>query len=280
MKLSVLSVFLFCSASLLASPWEEVKAPTLHQPSSIGGYANGCLEGAVPLPLNGVGYQVLRSQANRYYGHPRAIQFVERLSLTLTQRLDTILLIGDLSLPRGGRFASGHSSHQTGLDIDVWLRFADTPLSERELQLPEPLSMVDFQRYSISPLNWDERHFEMVKYAAQDHAVARIFVHPVIKQQLCHQESTSGDGRRWLQKVRPWWGHHYHFHVRLTCPANSSSCIEQAPPPEGDGCGAELSSWITHIKQNQSTAKKRTRSPGKHKVMPDQCQLLLTGNAR
>ena len=46
-----------------------------------------------------------------------------------------------------------------------------------------------------------------------------------------------GDQREWLRKVRPWWGHHDHFHVRLPCPADSPLCEAQAALPQGDGCG-------------------------------------------
>ncbi len=135
MRLSLSFYFsLFVSAPLYATPWEQVSAPTHNMSSSIGSYANGCLDGASPLPLEGTGYQVLRSRTNRYYGHPNTIDFVESLALKANQKLKTTLLIGDLSLPRGGRFSSGHSSHQTGLDIDIWLRLADSPLSYNELQ--------------------------------------------------------------------------------------------------------------------------------------------------
>ena len=57
------------------------------------------------------------------------------------------------------------------------------------------------------------------------HEVARIFVHPAIKKALC--EGASQD-RSWLRKIRPWWGHHYHFHVRLKCPSGYAGCKNQS----------------------------------------------------
>lgn len=39
---------LFVSAPLYATPWEQVSAPTHNMSSSIGSYANGCLDGASP----------------------------------------------------------------------------------------------------------------------------------------------------------------------------------------------------------------------------------------
>lgn len=258
---------------LNATPWEQKSSPSLHAPDAIGSYANGCLAGGVSLPLSGSGYQVLRSERERYYGHPDAIEFVKRFAKLVQQQLATHILIGDMSLPQGGRFSSGHSSHQTGLDIDIWLKLADDKLSAQQLSQPEPLSMVNLQQYRLLKTNWDHRHFELVKMAAQDQQVARIFVHPVIKEKLC---ATEGQGdRQWLRKVRPWWGHHYHMHVRLKCPQGSSSCQPQAAPPAGDGCGAELASWKPQPKPaapKAATSKPKKKKP---KVLPSQCVKLL-----
>lgn len=264
------------SVSINATPWEQVPGPTNNISSSIGSYANGCLDGAQPLPLDGVGYQVLRSKTKRYYGHPHSILFIEKLSQKVQQELDTTLLIGDLSLARGGRFSSGHSSHQTGLDIDIWLRLADKPLSYNELQLPTPMSVVDLKNYQILEHRWEDRHFDIIRYAAQSTDVARIFVHPVIKEQLC-KEAPNKD-RSWLRKVRPWWGHHYHFHVRLVCPESSLNCVNQALPPQGDGCGAELASWKPKAVLEPSTNKRKTNKvkQKKRKVIPAQCQPLIS----
>ncbi|ELH7812241.1 TPA: penicillin-insensitive murein endopeptidase [Vibrio harveyi] len=275
LSLSFCLSFLF-SASLYATPWEQVSGPTNNTSSSIGSYANGCLDGASPLPLDGIGYQVLRSKTKRYYGHPHTISFIQELAKKMNQDLSTTLLVGDLSLARGGRFSSGHSSHQTGLDIDIWLRLADEPLSYNELQLPKPMSVVDLKKYKILENRWETRHFELIRSAAQSEDVARIFVHPVIKEQLCKQEGEKDRG--WLRKVRPWWGHHYHFHVRLNCPESSANCINQAPPPVGDGCGAELASWQPKATPPPVAKKtvKTTPKPKKKKIMPAQCQPLLT----
>jgi len=255
-----------------ASPWEQVSAPSLDSPQAIGSYANGCLAGGTSLPLEGQGYQVLRSQRDRYYGHPEAIRFIERLAALSQQQLSTRILIGDMSLPQGGRFSSGHSSHQTGLDVDIWLKLADQELSKQQLAEPKPLSVVNLKQYQLLKDNWDERHFELVKLAANDTKVARIFVHPVIKHKLCVTEVTQH--REWLRKVRPWWGHHYHMHVRLKCPQDSKNCKSQPEPPLGDGCGEELASWKPQPKPAAPKVA-ATKAKKKPKVIPIQCQQLL-----
>lgn len=272
--ISFLSLLLI-APSAFASPWEQVKSPSNHAPQAVGSYANGCLVGAASLPLQGKGYQVLRSERLRFYGHPETVSFIQRLADLASDQLNTTLLIADMSLPKGGRFSTGHRSHQTGLDIDIWLKLADKKLSPQQLSNPKAMSVVNIRQYKLLKNNWDFRHFELIKMAASDEDVARIFVHPVIKNKLCSTEN-AGD-RDWLRKVRPWWGHHSHMHVRLRCPEGSVGCVDQAPPPEGDGCGAELQSWKP--KPVQSPVKKAESKPVNtvkpKKVMPELCQQLI-----
>lgn len=264
---------LFCPLVIHASPWEEIHHPLVVPAQSIGSYANGCLVGAEPLPLQGEGYQVLRSQNGRYFSHPQTIDYLQTLAKQVRQRLGTGLLIGDLSLPQGGRFASGHASHQNGLDADIWLRLSDKPLSQEELAKPVPLSVVDVANYRLNHSNWQQKHFQMIKLAASDERVARIFVHPVIKEQLCLGAPPSD--RRWLRKVRPWWGHHYHIHVRLQCPEGAEFCQPQAAPPPGDGCGMELASWRPQKHPTPKVTSSVAPKPVTKPRLPLQCQQLL-----
>ncbi|OIQ25712.1 penicillin-insensitive murein endopeptidase [uncultured Vibrio sp.] len=264
----MMSVLSFTS---MATPWEEKRLPSTLPTESIGSYANGCLAGAKALPLEGEGYQVIRSQRERYYAHPETVSFIQSLAKKTYQDLGSILLIGDLSLPQGGRFSSGHSSHQTGLDIDIWLRLTKQPLSEQELAKPKAMSVVHVNQFELNRKRWSEEHFQLVKLAAQQNQVARIFVHPVIKHQLCESELV--DSRQWLRKVRPWWGHHSHIHVRLNCPQGDTSCQAQAAPPEGDGCGDELLSWWPKPEDKGEVAKPAKKK--KPKIPPHQCLAML-----
>jgi penicillin-insensitive murein DD-endopeptidase len=98
----------------------------------------------------------------------------------------------------------------------------------------------------------------LIKRAASYPALERIFVYPAIKKALC--EMASGD-RSWLRKVRPWWGHHYHFHVRLSCPRGSPGCEPQPPVPADDGCGADLDHWYGLLRKAEEGAR-RPPKPG------------------
>jgi penicillin-insensitive murein endopeptidase len=71
--------------------------------------------------------------------------------------------------------------------------------------------------------------------------VQRIFVNAAIKKALCR--GARGD-RSWLSKVRPWWGHDYHFHIRMRCPADASECQGQKDQDGGDGC-RDLGYWFS-----------------------------------
>ena len=94
----------------------------------------------------------------------------------------------------------------------------------------------------VDPARFGASHVALIRRAASYPEVARIFVHPGIKRALC---DAAGTDRAWLAKVRPWWGHDSHFHLRLRCPEGEPLCRDQDPPPDGDGCGAELAWWLS-----------------------------------
>ena len=48
-----------------------------------------------------------------------------------------------------------------------------------------------------------------------------------------------------MNKVRAYWGHNYHFHIRIKCPAGDAACEPQDPVPPGDGCDKSLAWWFT-----------------------------------
>ncbi|MDO6591448.1 penicillin-insensitive murein endopeptidase [Loktanella sp. D2R18] len=211
---------------------------------SLGGYARGCQAGAEQLPETGETWQAMRLSRNRNWAQPETIDFVQDLSrFAATQPGWEGLYIGDMSQPRGGPMLTGHRSHQTGLDADIWMlppTRLDLTATERE-----NLSSISMRRNAgaYTNSNWTSQHEAILRAAASDPRVARIFVFPGAKVAMCN--SATGD-RSWLNKIRPWWGHHYHFHVRLNCPDGATGCTDQAPPPAGDGC-ADAERWVNNI---------------------------------
>src|SRR5262245_60014387 len=80
--------------------------------------------------------------AQSNWGHPTLIQFLEKFAPLAAKATGWKgILVGDLAQPRGGPSPSDHSSHQTGLDVDIWFM----PMPDRELSREE--------RNTISAIN-------------------------------------------------------------------------------------------------------------------------------
>lgn len=254
------------SSALALTPWQKIDHPVSGTAQAVGGFANGCIIGAHPLPLNSPDYQVMRTDQRRYFGHPDLLAFIQRLSSQANQKALGTVLIGDMAMPAGGRFSSGHASHQSGLDVDIWLQLPRQRWSAQQLLKPQPIDLVSGDGKQVVDRQWQPQIESLIKMAAQDSEVTRIFVNPAIKQRLCQD---AGADRGWLHKVRPWFGHRAHMHVRLRCPAGSLECLDQDAPPVGDGCGAELASWFKPHQPNANPVKKEPPP------LPPTCQALL-----
>jgi penicillin-insensitive murein endopeptidase len=248
-------------------------------PKAIGSYAKGCLAGATELEADGPAWQAMRLSRNRNWAHPAMVELIKRLAREARAEDGWPgLLVGDLSQPRGGPMLTGHASHQIGLDADVWL----TPMPDRTLSVKEreefaPVEMVTERRDKINAKAWTEAHARLIKRAASYPEVGRIFVHPPIKKQLC--QWAKGD-RSWLKKVRAYWGHTYHFHIRIKCPKGSANCEDQAParPADGTGCGAELAYWMNATKWRPPDPNAKPpppRPPMMLAGLPGQCRSVI-----
>ena len=238
-----------------------------------GFYAKGCIAGARPLPMDGPDWQVMRPSRNRFWGHPVLLNFVERLADRVHQTTSWPgILIGDMAQPRGGPMISGHASHQIGLDVDIWLRpMPERRLSREERELMDSVMVVRDDRRDVDPRLFTRDTMDVIKAAAEDPEVQRIFVNAAIKRAICRD--AQGD-RTWLEKVRPMFGHDYHFHVRLACPAGESACQHQAEVPGGEGCDASLQRWFSDSILHPRPAKKPPfpRPPLTMAAMPEACR--------
>ncbi|MBV8778071.1 MAG: penicillin-insensitive murein endopeptidase [Alphaproteobacteria bacterium] len=238
------------AALLAALPADAAKrvfglaaSPSAGPPRSIGSYTKGCIAGAVALPAEGPTWQVMRPARNRAWGHPVLIAAIERLAAAASAAGWPGLLVGDLGQPRGGPMVTGHASHQLGLDADIWF----TPVPNRRLSPSErdnmaAASIVAADGNDVDRSVWGPSYRRLIEDTARLPELARMFVNPAIKRALCRE---AGADRDWLRKVRPWWGHDDHFHIRLNCPPGQTLCQDQEPPPAGDGCGRELDWWFT-----------------------------------
>lgn len=256
----------------------KAKDPAPVAARAIGSYARGCLAGGAALPIDGPAWQVMRLSRNRNWGHPDLIALVERLAKDAREKDGWPgLLVGDLAQPRGGPMLTGHASHQIGLDADIWLN----PMPNRTLTRSErediSARIVTKNHKEIDRSVWTVAHARLIRRAASYPEVARIFVHPPIKKALCEWARGSP---AWLAKVRPYWGHNYHFHIRMRCPNGSSACKDQTEPrpADGTGCGAELAYWMQDKLWAKPSVKVKPRKPPPPMMLsalPPECRGII-----
>ncbi|MCX7931835.1 MAG: penicillin-insensitive murein endopeptidase [Rhodovarius sp.] len=247
--------------------WARHTAPTPGPTRVIGAPSLGCLAGAVPLPPEGPGWQAVRLSRNRHWGTPELVRFIQELAARAQAEGLPDLLIGDMSQPRGGPMPWGHASHQTGLDVDIWLDLRRHGVLSRaareEITFP---SLVLPDHSAADPALFTEGHARLIRLAATAAGVDRVLVHHGIKRSLC----AAYRGEEWLRRVRPWRGHDSHMHVRLRCPAGQPDCRDAPPPPPGDGCDASLEWWLTEEAQRPPP-----RPPGPPPSLPPACAAVF-----
>jgi penicillin-insensitive murein endopeptidase len=249
--------------------WAKIREPLTGPAAAIGSYAAGCLQGAEALPLDGDGYSVMRPSRNRFYGHPSLLSYLTNLAATTRAKYGTQLLIGDMAPPRGGPMQTGHVSHQNGLDADVrFTTLATRPTDAERERLPATFFVVG--RTRLRP-NWGEEQARLLAAAADDDRVSRIFVSPPIKRYMCQNYQAAP----WLYRLRPWWGHEDHFHVRLLCPSGSSLCQEQdALDPTDTGCGENLAWWFSAEADREWHRLSTSTEPRQFPALPTECTAI------
>jgi penicillin-insensitive murein DD-endopeptidase len=212
----------------------------------------------------------MRVSRNRYWGNPETIAFLERFSKkAAASGIWPGILVGDISQPRGGPMLTGHASHQIGLDADIWLTPMPANLTRAQRETMSAVEMVRPDGLGVDPDAWSERQAGIIRAAAEEPQVTIIFVNAAIKKALCESHA----GEPWMSKVRPWWGHDYHFHVRLRCPEGQSTCEDQKLPAFGDGCDKSLNWWFTEDALHPKPSTKPAR-PLTMAQLPAACRSL------
>lgn len=254
--------------------------PAVLPARAVGFYSKGCLAGGVAIPTDGPTWQAMRLSRNRRWGHPDLVALVEQLSRDAAAADGWPgLLVGDIAQPRGGPMLSGHASHQVGLDADIWLTpMPDRTLSAREREDISATSMLKKGTLYVDDAIWTPAHARLLMRAASYPEVERIFIHPGIKKKLC--DTWTGD-RSAMGKLRPYYGHHYHFHIRIKCPPGVSGCKSQNPPPQGTGCDNSLAWWFTDEPWAPAKPAKKDDKPkpGKREIqlsdLPAACSAVV-----
>lgn len=258
-------------------PLPAAKTAAVH-----GYYTKGCLAGGVAIPVDGPHWQAMRLSRNRRWGHPDMIRIIEELSYKAKKDGWNGLMVGDISQPRGGPMLTGHRSHQVGLDADIWFRpMPDRRLNYEERESMSAISVLKKGDVYVDQDRWTRAHTMVLYHAASFPEVERVLVHPGVKKQLC---DTVRGNRDWLNKIRPIWGHHYHFHIRIGCPRGSTNCKKQNATGSNTGCNDGSLDWWFDVEFNPNK-KKPPAKPGKKrrelvlKDLPKACEAVLLAAA-
>ena len=258
--------------------------PSIGKPAAIGYYPRGCLQGGVALPVTGATWQVMRLSRNRYWGHPELVKFLERFAPLAAKATGWHgILVGDMGQPRGGPAPFGHASHQIGLDVDIWfMPMPDRVLSADERENISAINLVSENWKHVDPKTFTPAHAAFIRTAAEQPEVERIFVNAAIKKELCRMQGDKHPG--WMEKLRPWYKHNDHIHVRLKCPADSPNCRHQAPVPAGAGCDdKEFAYWFSDkvLHPHIETAKPAKPARGLMLAdLPPACKTVLDAPAK
>ena len=225
----------------------------------------------------------MRLSRNRNWGHPDLIALVKRLAAKAHKDAGWPgLLVGDMSQPRGGPMLTGHASHQVGLDADIWL----TPMPNRQLSRNEREEMSAVHDGARRPARHRSRVLDAEPSGGDPRrrAGARGGAH---LRQCRDQEGAvpRGQGRPQLaSKVRPMYGHDYHFHIRIKCPPGSQRMRKPAgPPTEGEGCSAgDLAYWFRDsvLHPKPPTVPPKPKPPMTMAALPPACKAVLPRRTR
>ena len=122
------------------------------------------------------------------------------------------LTLADLYVSVANHYKEDHFS-QYNTAFDIW--FDPMPPYVMTAQEREDRSATSYIKSGTNTKLrqdlWTDAHSRMIKRAASYPEVERIFVNAGVKKELC---DSAGKDRAWLRKVRPWYLHDDHLHVR------------------------------------------------------------------
>ncbi len=265
LRIFIISCFILFSAQALAAEdkagnfWGSIKNPTQKSPEVYGTYSSGCMDGGVALVESGQDYEIENKDRNRFYGQPALVTFLKAYAYKVHKEYNQTIYVGDMAQARGGPIVSGHGTHQIGLDVDLWYG---------KTKDAKPLELLKSDGKSIDKNSWVDFDPRVLQAASSFPEVDRIFVNPYIKKELCSEYK----GQAWLSKIRPWWAHSDHYHVRLKCPKGSKHCISQAEIEKKDGCDETLEWWFSDDAKKTLEESKQKKPKGVE--LPEQCKTV------
>ena len=223
----------------------------------------------VALPINGQTWQVMRLSRNRNWGHPTLVEFLEQLGREGHQ--------GRLARAAGRR----HVAAARRPDADRPCQPSGRP-RRRHLADADARPRADAARARGNVGHHGGR--PRTARTSIRRSGRRRMPRSSRRRPRTRRSSASSSMRRSRRRsaARPapiapgcarcgrYWGHDYHFHIRMRCPADSPDCKPQEPVPAGDGCGKELDWWFTDavLHPKPPPPPKRRRRRGRRSRWP------------
>jgi penicillin-insensitive murein endopeptidase len=166
------------------------------------------------------------------FGMPGLIELTQRAARAVARRHPrSVLLVGDLSLERGGPIA-GHHSHQSGRDIDV--AFYATDAGGRPTTAAAFLP-VDARGRAPGGARFDDaRNWSFLQALLTDGRaeVRSVFVAAWLRDRLLRQAERAGAPKELVARAAAVMSqppdaepHHDHFHVRIACVGSQRATI-------------------------------------------------------
>jgi hypothetical protein len=190
--------------------------------TSVGAPESGTLEHGIELPHDPILYT--RRDATRSYATTQTLRTIQTafVALRTEQGVHAEVVIGDISLPKGGPFAP-HVSHTSGRDIDIRLVLA---AGVDRTTLPFAPENVDWDAtWALVQSFLETGHvtYVFLDFDQQAHlrgAAARAGVH----ERVLDRWFQFPDAGRFEAIVRHEPGHRAHLHIRLDCNGQGPRC--------------------------------------------------------
>lgn len=241
--------------------------PLVSSAESIGKYQKGCQTEAVSYAFGGNVKRIFDDR-DTAWGQKELIAVIEKVAKKVKEQSLGVLRLGNLSDKDGGNMHPHSVSHQLGLDADI--SFIVDPKSPVKGAFK---SVLDSKKKKVNRKLLTKESLLVMKLFAQEANVERLLVHPLVKKEICERLPKE----KWMGKIRPWWKHDDHFHLRISCPKGNTECVPQNPPPDHDDCDSEAYHWwfsqeAEDIRQGRQ--KKPARKTKKSTPYPLRCQHL------
>jgi penicillin-insensitive murein endopeptidase len=212
---------------------------------AMGFHNGGSLAEAKPLPAESTGIMA-KSPGKNNYGTDLTVSMLKAAAKEVNRVVPNKVAfrVTSISAQYGGKL-SPHSSHQSGLDIDVGF-----PSTDKTTVFGTACAPRDGNKCAAGATvsdAFDEKRFYLFQKSlncADKAPVMAMFLDKVIKRHMCNWAKNNLDDldqknsctAKIFRALHHENGHHNHIHIRLKCPGNESCSQNMIPLQAKTGC--------------------------------------------